>query len=64
MVDTFSVVPYEVTIHTGDVPGAGTDSKIFMTVFGEKGTSRTVQLEKTDNYFERDQVNTLKVSLH
>lgn len=63
MVEHFSVVPYEVTVHTGDLPEAGTDSKIFMTVFGERGTSKTLELEKIENYFERDQVDTLKVSL-
>lgn len=63
MVEHFSVVPYEVTVYTGDLPEAGTDSKIFMTVFGERGTSKTLELEKIENYFERDQVDTLKVSL-
>lgn len=56
------VIPYEVTVTTGDVPEAGTDSKIFMTVFGTKGTSSPIELEKNEDRFERAHTDTIKVN--
>ncbi|CAL1540467.1 unnamed protein product [Lymnaea stagnalis] len=57
------LIPYEVTVTTGDVPDAGTDSKILMTVFGSHGTSSVLELEKKGDRFERAQTNLLKVEI-
>ncbi|KAM6289832.1 lipoxygenase homology domain-containing protein 1 [Aegotheles albertisi] len=46
---------YEVTIVTGDIESGGTDSNIFMTVFGSNGTTEEMQLEKNGDRFERGQ---------
>jgi hypothetical protein len=35
---------YEFTIHTGDQATAGTDSNIFVVLYGERGTTDEVRL--------------------
>lgn len=39
-------VLYEMTVWTGDVVGGGTDSNIFMTLYGINGSTEEVQLDK------------------
>lgn len=52
----FSGIPYEVAVYTGNVFGAGTDAKVFITLYGEKGISPEKELDtKNSNDFERDQ---------
>ncbi|KAF7660325.1 hypothetical protein LDENG_00284760 [Lucifuga dentata] len=51
-------VIYEVTVVTGDVEHAGTDTQIFMTVFGAYGRTEEMLLEKNEDRFERDQEDT------
>ncbi|OPJ86950.1 lipoxygenase-like proteiny domain-containing protein 1 [Patagioenas fasciata monilis] len=46
---------YEVTVVTGDTEGGGTDSNIFMTVFGSNGNTEEMQLDKNGDRFERGQ---------
>ena len=58
---SFSVIPHEVTVTTGDVADAGTDCKIVMTVFGTRGTSSELELEKREDRFERARTNLIKV---
>ncbi|XP_069736464.1 lipoxygenase homology domain-containing protein 1 [Phaenicophaeus curvirostris] len=48
---------YEVTVVTGDIESGGTDTSIFMTVFGSNGTTEEMQLEKNGDRFERGQVD-------
>ncbi|XP_053910565.1 lipoxygenase homology domain-containing protein 1 [Cuculus canorus] len=48
-------VLYEVTVVTGDIESGGTDTNIFMTVFGSNGTTEEMQLEKNGDRFERGQ---------
>ena len=51
---------YELTVHTSDVRGAGTDANVFITLFGERSTSGRLQLKKSQthkNKFERNQVS-------
>lgn len=57
------LVPYEVTVTTGDVPEAGTDAKIFITVFGTKGSTAPTELEKNEDRFERTHTDTIKMEL-
>ena len=51
------------TVYTGDVAEAGTDQKITITVFGAKGTTSPVVLEKTENRFERDRADLIRMEL-
>ena len=44
----FVEIPYQVTIYTGDEKGAGTDSELKMTLFGEQGKSEEIALEKDE----------------
>jgi hypothetical protein len=58
----FSVVPYEVTITTGDVPEAGTDATLYMKVFGANGATSEVLLDKLSERFERGRSDLIKAS--
>ncbi|XP_058024091.1 lipoxygenase homology domain-containing protein 1 [Ahaetulla prasina] len=49
---------YEVTVETGDLSQAGTDTGIFFTFFGSSGCSEEIQLEKNGNRFEIGQKDT------
>ena len=53
------VVNYSVAVSTSDLTGAGTDSNVFLTVYGENGDSGERALRKSDNMnkFERAQVS-------
>ncbi|KAL8614278.1 hypothetical protein ACOMHN_007616 [Nucella lapillus] len=57
------LVPYEVTVTTGDVAEAGTDSKILVTIFGTKGSSSTIELEKNEDRFERARTDVIKMEI-
>lgn len=58
---SFSDLPYEITVKTGDKLHAGTDANVTLQIYGEDGKSEAVQLRnKTDN-FERDAVDKFKV---
>ena len=56
-----TVVSYEVTVHTGDVPNAGTDAQIFIKAFGANGCSSDIVLEKQAERFERGHSDLIKV---
>ncbi|XP_068508966.1 lipoxygenase homology domain-containing protein 1 [Syngnathus scovelli] len=56
-------VIYEVTVVTGDVQNAGTDTKIFMTVFGANGTTEEMLLRKNEDRFERGQEDTFNMEI-
>ena len=48
-VKRFSVdVPYEITVHTSDMPSSGTDANVFITLYGMGGAC-TEQVELTDS---------------
>lgn len=56
-----TAIPYEVTIWTGTVRGAGTDSNVFLQMYGKKGKTQEISLRnKTDN-FEKGQIDKFKV---
>ncbi len=48
---------YRVLVKTGDTRGAGTDSDVFITVFGPKGDTGEQELDAAGNNFERNKVN-------
>ncbi|MBN2739222.1 MAG: hypothetical protein JXR70_19745 [Spirochaetales bacterium] len=57
-----SAVDYEVTIHTADVFGAGTNADVFVTLYGECGNSSETELDKPGyNDFERNDTDSYNV---
>lgn len=55
--------PYVVTVQTGSVTGAGTDSKVFISLNGDKNKITKRQLEKPDggaNPFEKGKKDVFK----
>ncbi|XP_060092590.1 lipoxygenase homology domain-containing protein 1 [Heteronotia binoei] len=48
---------YEVTVVTGDLPGAGTDASIYIMLFGCNGCTEEMQLEKDGDRFEVGQTD-------
>lgn len=57
------MVPYEVTFITGDESGAGTDSQIFIKVFGAGGATSDMTLDKLSERFERGRTDLIKVDI-
>lgn len=53
-----AVKQYQVKIYTGDKSGAGCDSNIFLTVYGQFGDTGEREVDKSNNFnkFERNQV--------
>ncbi|XP_014324136.2 lipoxygenase homology domain-containing protein 1 [Xiphophorus maculatus] len=56
-------VIYELTVVTGDVQNAGTDTKIFMSVFGANGSTEEILLRKNEDRFERGQEDTFNMEI-
>ncbi|KAM6328427.1 LOW QUALITY PROTEIN: lipoxygenase homology domain-containing protein 1 [Alca torda] len=54
-------VSYHISVKTGDIPGASSDSKVFIKLYGEKADSSKEPLLVSDNdlgnYFERGRVD-------
>lgn len=49
----FLVIPYEVSVYTGDKRGAGTDANVFLNIFGERGDTGERPLLKSANNFNK-----------
>lgn len=58
----FKVI-YEVTVVTGDVQNAGTDTLIYMSVFGANGGTEEMLLQKNEDRFERGQEDTFNMEI-
>ncbi|XP_075870025.1 lipoxygenase homology domain-containing protein 1 [Nelusetta ayraudi] len=56
-------VIYEVTVATGDVQNAGTDTEIYMSVFGANGSTEEMLLQKNEDRFERGQEDTFNMEI-
>uniref|UniRef100_A0A8C9SD10 Lipoxygenase homology PLAT domains 1 n=1 Tax=Scleropages formosus TaxID=113540 RepID=A0A8C9SD10_SCLFO len=56
-------VIYEATVVTGDVQKAGTDTKIYITVFGANGNTDEILLQKNEDRFERGQEDTFMLEI-
>ncbi|XP_056097903.1 lipoxygenase homology domain-containing protein 1 isoform X1 [Rhinichthys klamathensis goyatoka] len=56
-------VVYEVTVVTGDTQNAGTDTNIFITVFGANGSTEEMLLMKNEDRFERGQEDTFNLEI-
>lgn len=48
---------YQVTVITGDRFGAGTDSSIYVTIYGNSDSSKEALLDNEQNNFERGQTD-------
>lgn len=57
-----SVINYEVTVVTGDVTFAGTNAKVFVQIYGDKGKTEIITLESRSNNYERNATEIFKVS--
>ena len=55
------MIPYELTIVTGDKEKAGTDAQVFVKLFGTMGSSSDVKLDKLEGRFERGREDFMKV---
>uniref|UniRef100_A0A8D0GZA6 Lipoxygenase homology PLAT domains 1 n=1 Tax=Sphenodon punctatus TaxID=8508 RepID=A0A8D0GZA6_SPHPU len=56
-------VLYEVMVVTGDISNAGTDTNIYMTLFGSNGNSEEMQLDKDGVRFEVAQQDTFTMEI-
>lgn len=57
---------YDIKVFTGNEPKSGTDSNVFLTIYGEKGETHENALTQSSTHydnFERGQVTLLKYSL-
>lgn len=56
-----AVLPYEITVTTGDKMNSGTDANVMMQLYGEDGKSEVIQLRSRTDNFERNAVDKFKV---
>jgi hypothetical protein len=59
---TQAVVPYEVSISTGNRSSAGTDANVFIQFFGTESESRECLLDAPGDEFERGQTDTFDLN--
>lgn len=59
----FSVINYEITVVTGDVLFSGTNAKVFVQIYGDKGKTEVLYLESRSDTLERDSTDIFKVIL-
>lgn len=55
-------VPYEIVVYTGDVSNAGTDARVFVQLFGDKGKTDELKLENSSVRYPFSGVATARVS--
>lgn len=56
-------IPYSISIYTGDLANAGTDSNITLKFFGSKNSSSDIFIQKMENRFERASLDTMVIEL-
>jgi hypothetical protein len=54
---------YRITTRTGAVEYAGTDSYVYITLFGDKGNSGERLLDNADNNFERGRADVFSIEM-
>ena len=57
------MVPYELTIYTGDVEHAGCDCDVSLKLFGTNGSSSEHVIKKQEGNFERAAIDAFQVRL-
>jgi len=58
-----AVIPYEVTIYTGDVENAGCDCDVSLKLFGTTGSSSEHVIKKEEGHFERASIDMFRCEL-
>ncbi|XP_078530890.1 lipoxygenase homology domain-containing protein 1 isoform X2 [Lissotriton helveticus] len=61
ILDIEKLVNYEVVVTTGSVRGAGTNARVFMQLYGDRGKTDEIFLKSRSNDFERRAVDIFKV---
>ena len=56
------MINYEVTVVTGDVTFAGTNARVFIQIYGDKGKTEVITLESRSNNYERNFTEIFKVT--
>ncbi|KAM7415994.1 hypothetical protein PAMA_018188 [Pampus argenteus] len=60
ILDMEQLINYEITVVTGDVTFAGTNARVFIQIYGDKGKTEILTLESRSNNFERDSTEIYK----
>jgi lipoxygenase homology domain-containing protein 1 len=50
------VIPYEISVFTGNKPQAGTDANVFIQMYGLNGKTEKTFLKSKSDAFERNKV--------
>ncbi|XP_043937953.1 lipoxygenase homology domain-containing protein 1 isoform X2 [Protopterus annectens] len=61
ILDIEKMVNYEVTVVTGNQRNAGTNAKVFLQLYGDKGKTEVIFLKSRSDNFERGSVDVFKV---
>ncbi|XP_076005611.1 lipoxygenase homology domain-containing protein 1 [Genypterus blacodes] len=61
ILDMEQLMNFEITVVTGDVTFAGTNARVFIQIYGEKGKTECITLESRSNNYERDFTEIFKV---
>lgn len=56
-------ITYKVTVVTGDVPGAGTDANVYLSIYGDVASSTDNRLNSTIASFEKGQTDIFYLTL-
>ncbi|XP_053277048.1 lipoxygenase homology domain-containing protein 1 [Pleuronectes platessa] len=62
ILDMEQLINYEVTVVTGDVMFAGTNARVYLQVYGEKGKTEIIRLESRSNNYERNTTEIFKMN--
>ncbi|CAF4073398.1 unnamed protein product, partial [Rotaria sordida] len=57
------LIPYEITLYTGDIEHAGCDCDVSLKLFGTTGSSSEHVIKKDEGLFERGAINQFKFEL-
>ncbi|XP_047236335.1 lipoxygenase homology domain-containing protein 1 isoform X3 [Girardinichthys multiradiatus] len=60
ILDIEQLMNYEITVVTGDVMFAGTNARVFIQIYGEKGKTEIITLQNKSNNFERNTTEIFK----
>nr|XP_019954598.1 PREDICTED: lipoxygenase homology domain-containing protein 1-like [Paralichthys olivaceus] len=56
------LINYEVTVVSGDVMFAGTNARVYIQIYGDKGKTEVIRLESRSNNFERNTTEIFKIN--
>lgn len=55
------MINYEISVETGDVTFAGTNARVFIQIYGDKGKTEVINIESRSDNFERNTTDIFKV---